>query len=180
MPPRALPPVPTELKHSWFVQTGSVQQEQESSPLGACSPSPALGGLMPGQGDEDLDPGLCLEEGLGGAWGPGWGGWTQLSAAGLLPHLRTWGPPPPSPTYGWAGLPGRTDRWVGGPSMKKGSQLCPRLDDPLGLEPRPSSPRPGGGTLQACPFPAASYSTGSCPGPQTVKCQLWASGTRLA
>lgn len=36
-PPWALPPVPTELKHSWFVQTGSVQQEQESSPLGACA-----------------------------------------------------------------------------------------------------------------------------------------------
>lgn len=41
---------------------------------------------------------------------------------------------PHSPTSSWAVFPRRT---VGGPSRKKGSQLCLLLGDPLGLEPWP-------------------------------------------
>lgn len=139
----------------------------------ACLPS--SGGLIPGEGG---DPDLCLGEGLGEGGSLEWGRWTQLSAARPLPQLCTWGRASPlhSPIYSWAALLGRMGRWVVGPSTNKGKAVCVRtththtLNNPPSLE--PFSPKPGGGTGQACTFPAASYSRGSCLGPQTVKCQL--------
>lgn len=71
---------------------------------------------------------------------------------------------------------------MGGPSMKKGSQLCLRLGDPLGLEPWPllSQAWWGHGLGWATPSQQPVTQEETAVGPQTVKCQLQTSGTRLA
>lgn len=68
---------------------------------------------------------------------------------------------------------------MGGPSMKKGSQLCLRLGDPWAWSLGPSSPKPGGGTAWAALSQQPVTQEETALGPQTVKCQLQASGTRL-
>lgn len=137
------PPVPTELISVLILHTGSVQQEQESSPLGVCcGPCPPwVSQSLPGGRNEDpagLGPGS-----RGGTWGwvePGMGlvnpavccrPPTPISALGDCPRT------PPVPTQDWAVFPGRMSRqavgWLAGPSVKKGSQMCPCLADPRPL-----------------------------------------------
>lgn len=116
--PWAPPPVPTELKHSWFVHTGSVQQEQGSSPLGVRSPC-AAGSAAQSRGQPQTQ--VCLEKGRGKR------GWPAelavLSAAGLFSLVCPLGT---LPWPLWVGLWSRVDMEIGGwPFQKKGSQLCP-------------------------------------------------------
>lgn len=74
---------------------------------------------------------------MGGAWN----GVGEPSCLLQAPssNFCTWGLPlrPPVPTQDWAVLPGRMSRqaggWLAGPSMKKGSQMCPCLADPQPL-----------------------------------------------
>lgn len=70
---------------------------------------------------------------------------------------------------GWVG------RRVASLSMKKGSQLCPRLADP---RPLLSQAWLGDGWLASSQQSVTQEEAAL--GPQTVKCQLQASGTRLA
>lgn len=157
------------------MQTGSVQQEQESSPLGVFGPRlPWVGHSPPVRRDEDPALDLCLEEEPGDEWSLGWDGSTPLSAAGPLLQFCTWGPSVPSQA-GLCSQGGWVGRRVASLSMKKGSQLCPRLADP---RPLLSQAWLGDGWLASSQQSVTQEEAAL--GPQTVKCQLQASGTRLA
>lgn len=66
---------------------------------------------------------------------------------------------PYNPIFNWAVFPRRT---VGGPLIKKGSQMHLCLGDPLGME---TWPQAWWGHRLGCAFPAASYPRGNCLGP---------------
>lgn len=73
---------------------------------------------------------------MGGAWDGVGEPSCLLQPPPPISALGDW-PPPPVPTQDWAVLPGRMSRqaggWLAGPSMKKGSQMCPCLADPRPL-----------------------------------------------
>lgn len=112
----------------------------------------------------------------GGMWGglglgTGWGGWTQLPPPTLLLETPTVLPP--------TGLCSQGGQWVALPRKREASRVSAWLTLwvwSLG----PSSPKPGGGTGWAVPSQQPVTQEETASGPQTVKCQLQISGTRLA